>query len=519
MAKRNKIAVRFLMVAMAITCLLGLASCRGTKVDVAFSVNGTITSTQSLKVGQTVVRPADPVAEEGYVFDDWYADAGYTEVYDFSVPVSTDVTIYAHFWETVQVTFYIRGVTMPQTIIKGRTAEKPANPAFEGYHFDNWYADAGCTEVYDFSAPVNENITVYANLEINVYTVTFVLNNESDAYVTQSVEHGNSASEPDAPAVPDANYVFKGWFADEEYSEEYDFNAAIKQDTVVYGIIGGKTTAVTLDKDGSAMQENINTSVDFGDVYTLPVPESTKGNWLFGGWYAEPNGQGAQYTDELGRGVRPWNSVKENVTLYSKWYEALSFTLSSNGNFYYVFGGREINQLSVVTIPQYYDGLPVESVDSFLNANVMTELRVPDTIKTIETNSGVFEGCGKLSAITVYETGDNDIGGYTSENGILLYNNEFTNRKELAWVPNALRGELVVPEGVEILPLNVLSGRYFTKITFPSTLVSIERGAVAAGYTNTYLTEVVFNSPDDPDEAEPLSIAALAFQNTPAESV
>lgn len=68
--------------------------------------------------------------------------------------------------DMVTVSFNSNGGTAvaPQTIAKGGKATKPANPTRDGYTFDNWYLDG---EVYDFSKPVNENITLNAQWKKN----------------------------------------------------------------------------------------------------------------------------------------------------------------------------------------------------------------------------------------------------------------------------------------------------------------------------------------------------------------
>lgn len=54
-----------------------------------------------------------------------------------------------------------------QTVAKGETATEPDTPVLEGNTFINWYADAELTTVYDFSTPINSNITLYAAWEVD----------------------------------------------------------------------------------------------------------------------------------------------------------------------------------------------------------------------------------------------------------------------------------------------------------------------------------------------------------------
>ena len=66
--------------------------------------------------------------------------------------------------DEVTVTFDSNGGSKvaKQTIEKGAKAEKPSNPKRSGYTFRGWYEDEDLKTKYDFSQPVNEDITLYA---------------------------------------------------------------------------------------------------------------------------------------------------------------------------------------------------------------------------------------------------------------------------------------------------------------------------------------------------------------------
>lgn len=55
----------------------------------------TAPSAQTVYSGQTADEPADPPTRDGYVFDGWYKDALCTQRYDFSSPVTANITLYA----------------------------------------------------------------------------------------------------------------------------------------------------------------------------------------------------------------------------------------------------------------------------------------------------------------------------------------------------------------------------------------------------------------------------------------
>lgn len=66
---------------------------------VSFDTNGgSDVPSQSIYANECAFRPADPT-KEGYVFEEWYADDELTIVYDFTQPVTEDITLYAGWTE------------------------------------------------------------------------------------------------------------------------------------------------------------------------------------------------------------------------------------------------------------------------------------------------------------------------------------------------------------------------------------------------------------------------------------
>ena len=57
---------------------------------------GTAIASQSVKNGETATKPADPT-KTGYTFDDWYEEDTFTNVFDFTDPITADTTVYAKF--------------------------------------------------------------------------------------------------------------------------------------------------------------------------------------------------------------------------------------------------------------------------------------------------------------------------------------------------------------------------------------------------------------------------------------
>ncbi len=145
---------------------------------VTFDANGktakNMPKAQTVEKGKTATKPATDPKAEGFKFAGWYAEASGETAFDFTTPINEDTTVYAKWLDEkadiVTVTFDLNGrsgkAPEAQKIEKGQKAARPANdPSAFGYRFTDWYKEAACTNKYDFTAPVTENITVYAGWE------------------------------------------------------------------------------------------------------------------------------------------------------------------------------------------------------------------------------------------------------------------------------------------------------------------------------------------------------------------
>lgn len=123
---------------------------------------GSDVKAQTVRRGGTVSKPTDPT-RAGYLFGGWYqGDAKY----DFSTPVSADLTLSAH-WraypsaKVFTVSFDTAGGSKvaSQKVKDGAKASRPADPTRSGYSFDGWYKGGS---KYDFSTPVTADVTLTA---------------------------------------------------------------------------------------------------------------------------------------------------------------------------------------------------------------------------------------------------------------------------------------------------------------------------------------------------------------------
>ena len=142
------------------------------KYTVTFdSYGGSKVDPQVVEYGLYAQEPEEPTLK-GFTFAYWYLDDE-NEAYDFdTTPITEDITLTAK-WNINKYTVAFNtdgGTPVPpaQEVEYGLTATEPAAPEKTGYTFDGWYLG---DEKYDFSAAVEQNITLTAKWEKKTYKV------------------------------------------------------------------------------------------------------------------------------------------------------------------------------------------------------------------------------------------------------------------------------------------------------------------------------------------------------------
>ena len=171
----------------------------------------------------------------------------------------------------VTVTFNSNGgsAVPASTIDKGAKVTKPTDPTKANNTFGGWYTDDGTfLNAFNFDEAVNASITVYAKWTENPpeqVTVTFVTGDGASTVDAQTIDKGGKATRPETnPTKPDV--IFDNWYADEQYTTLFDFDAVINESTNVYA----KWREVTLFDTLSARDDNL-VSKDFAVDGTVDV--------------------------------------------------------------------------------------------------------------------------------------------------------------------------------------------------------------------------------------------------------
>ena len=251
---------------------------------------------QHVKSGEKAVLPDAPTLK-GYTFAFWYLgdDEQNATAYDFNTPVTENITLTAK-WNINKytVTFNSYGgtpVPPAQEVEYGLTATEPATaPTKTGYTFDGWYLG---DEKYDFSDAVEQNITLYANWEKNIYTVTY-----TDGVDGEEVFADQTYRVPFEDTTPAfkgtktrAGYVFAGWkpaFSD-TVTGNVTYVAQWKDDKNNNGIADDEEEKYTVTYTDGVANEEVFADQVYGDLLSGTATPAFKGNptrdgYVFDGW-------------------------------------------------------------------------------------------------------------------------------------------------------------------------------------------------------------------------------------------
>lgn len=345
-----------------------------TSYTVTFDANGhgTAPAAQTVEDGKTATKPADPTAS-GWTFGGWYQDATCSIPFDFTTPITANITLYAKWTEdsvlpgTYTVKFDANGHgTAPdmQEIESGKTATKPADPTATGWIFGGWYKEAACTNAFDFATPITGNITLYAKwTEEGVtpvpttYTVSFDANGHGTAPAAQSIESGKTAAKPADPTA--TGWKFGGWYQDATCNIAFDFATPITANITLYAKwtkdSGGEeppvpiTYTVTFDANGHGTAPSAQT-VESGKTVTKPADPTASG-WTFGGWYKEAACNNAFNFS---------TPITGNITLYAKWTKVAGDPVpTTKYTITYVLNGGTLDGKTGTVIVSVEDGATI----------------------------------------------------------------------------------------------------------------------------------------------------------------
>ncbi len=232
-------------------------SCMGTSVEAQLN----------LPYGSLVEEPTDPT-RVGYIFQGWFKDEEYSEIWDFDADTVTQNTILYAGWSInpnylQSVTFQVPGQD-PQIVYIPKGDLIPLSYAPLGNDGEDliWYTNAAYTsEEWDFeNDTVTGDITLYG--KTTLCTISYVTNN-GQSLADSKIYTGMVIPQPTGLVLE--GYTLCGWYTDAEFVNAWDFvNDTVSENVTLYA----KWLPNEFDKEGSDTGICIEILNEDGYTYT-----------------------------------------------------------------------------------------------------------------------------------------------------------------------------------------------------------------------------------------------------------
>ena len=351
----------------------------------------------------------------GYTIDKnqitWYLDGA---LYDFDTPVTSSITLKLGWRDKYTVKFMLDNETEYSNteVIKGEQVSEPVKPTKEEKIFQYWKLN---DEKYDFSQPVNSDITLVAEWKDGI-TVTFDYNdNLRIAYET--VASGDTVTPP-KDTVSNGR-VFDGWYLN---GEKFDFDTPITETITLEAKWIEKEYQVLYETNGGT-PVSIKNNVHWNDNDLTPAsnPYPILPIYVFTGWYVD-EACTIPYRNQTYAELVNYNDEVEYVVLYAGWYdrsivhytdkftsiagEEAEYVIKTDDDFYLLFSEYEIldasesgmfrmskNNDSVIISSEAEPGTYYIKVSSVIKTPIdyIYEITVFDHIQTIMIEWTVVE--------------------------------------------------------------------------------------------------------------------------------
>ena len=236
--------------------------------------NGTEPQTQNVRYEGKATKPADPTKEGNWKFVAWYLGE---EVYDFDTVVTGDITLTAHWEETVapyKVEHYCEQTDGTYTLKETETLEGEIGTKVTAVAktYPHYVEDTENAERVASGVVIKKSegeLTLKLYYKLDNHTVTFD-SNGGTAVETATVKHGQKVTKPADP-TKEGNWKFVAWYLGEN---EFDFDTVITDD-ITLTAHWNKTPSVVEPKAAAYRVEHYCEQTD--GTYTLRETETLVG--------------------------------------------------------------------------------------------------------------------------------------------------------------------------------------------------------------------------------------------------
>ena len=225
----------------------------------------------------------------------------------------------------------------------GKEANLPTNPTKKGYTFAGWYFDSNLTNKVSENLVIQGDITLFAKWNINQYTISF--NTNGGTQVPSVKQNYNSTVQVQEPTRE--GYVFKGWYVDEKFNEEFQDKVPAENITV-YAKWEANVVRISFNQNGNKVVGELAEKVYSTNSENLTLPENvyTREGYTFKGWSTTPTGE-VEFEDQAN--ISSLTKESQSITFYAVW-EANEYTIRlihNNETFATIVNGYE----EAITLP------------------------------------------------------------------------------------------------------------------------------------------------------------------------
>ncbi len=164
--------------------------------------------------GERIDEPTPPTADNR-TFQYWAKDG---EEYNFNDPPKDDMKLTA-VWSVSAYTVTFNtgaGESIPsQMVAPGGIASKPTDPIQDNYRFVGWYSDPGMSTAFNFSTPINSDVTLYAKwAELGSAEALADAINDGDEEAVKEMSEAEEGEGEEGTAIPKTldNSLIPEWF-------------------------------------------------------------------------------------------------------------------------------------------------------------------------------------------------------------------------------------------------------------------------------------------------------------------
>lgn len=175
-----------------------------------------------------------------------------------------------------------------------------------GYTFSGWYLDTDGSLKVPEGAVVSGGLKLYAQWEINRYTVTAYPNYDGQAPSITSLAYQSNFI-IDSPQR--TGYAFVGWYSNPECTEPIGFSTMPDRDVEVYANWSINNYTLRLVVNTNEVPAITDQSIQYGT--DIDLPQLQREGYTFAGWYRE-----SALINQIATGT-PMPGA--NLTLFAKW--------------------------------------------------------------------------------------------------------------------------------------------------------------------------------------------------------